>query len=73
MTEPRFLSISDVAQELAVGEPAVRSLIRSGALPAIQIGGRGLWRIERTRLEEWIKARYEESLVEAREIEDSAP
>lgn len=54
----RFLKISDVAEELAVTNIQVRSLIKSGDLPAIQIGGRGQWRIERNKLEEYIAAAY---------------
>ena len=50
MTAPRFLTLSDVADELQVSLSQVRALVRSGELPAIQIGGRNQWRIERTRL-----------------------
>jgi prophage regulatory protein len=38
--------------------PQVRSLVRSGELPAIQIGGRGVWRVERTELEAYIQRQY---------------
>jgi prophage regulatory protein len=56
--EPRFLKISDVAEELSVTNIQVRSLIKSGELSAIQVGGRGQWRIERVKLEEYIAAAY---------------
>ena len=46
MTAPRFLTLSDVADELQVSLSQVRALVRSGELPAIQIGGRNQWRIE---------------------------
>ena len=52
MTAPRFLTLSDVAEEL----------VRSGELPAIQIGGRNQWRIERSRFEEYITERHEQTL-----------
>jgi excisionase family DNA binding protein len=39
--QPRFLTIKDVATELATSQSQVRALISSGDLPAIQIGGRG--------------------------------
>ena len=52
MTAPRFLTLSDVAEELQVSLSQVRALVRSGELPAIQIGGRNQWRIERSRFEE---------------------
>lgn len=38
---PRFLTIKDVAVELATSESQVRALLSCGDLPAIQIGGRG--------------------------------
>lgn len=37
----RFLSIEQVAQELNVGEPLVRGMLKSGELRGIQLGGRG--------------------------------
>jgi hypothetical protein len=33
--------------------------VRSGDLPAIQVGGRGQWRIESTELEAYIQRLYE--------------
>jgi hypothetical protein len=35
--------------------------VRSGELPAIKIGGRGQWRIERSKLEEYIQRKYAET------------
>lgn len=55
---PRFLTISQVAEELAVGVPTVRQLIRSGELRALQIGGRGIWRIAATDVEDYIERAY---------------
>ena len=55
---PRFLTIKDVAGELATSESQVRAIISCGDLPAIQIGGRGQWRIERTKLEDYIAGAY---------------
>jgi prophage regulatory protein len=57
--QPRFLTIKDVAAELATSESQIRALIRSGDLPAIQIGGRGVWRVERARLEDYISDAYQ--------------
>lgn len=62
MTAPRFLTLSDVAEELQVSLSQVRALVRSGELPAIQIGGRNQWRIERSRFEEYITERHEQTL-----------
>lgn len=54
----RFLTLQQVAEELNSGPAVIRGLIRSGELPAIQIGGRGQWRIERTVLEAFIANAY---------------
>lgn len=54
----KFLSIADVAEYLNVSAGQVRTLIRSGQLPAIQVGGRGQWRIETTELDKYVKACY---------------
>lgn len=55
----KFMTIADVAETLNVSTAQVRSLIHSGTLPAIQVGGRGQWRIETTVLDEYIKKGYE--------------
>jgi excisionase family DNA binding protein len=57
----RFLPLSEVAEELNVSDSQVYHLVRSGELPAIKIGGRGQWRVERSRLEEYIQAKYAET------------
>ncbi|WDF35271.1 helix-turn-helix domain-containing protein (plasmid) [Arthrobacter agilis] len=54
----RFLTLQQVADELVTKQSTIRALIQSGELPAIQIGGRGQWRIERVMLEEYIAAAY---------------
>ena len=53
--------MEDVAEELNVKLPQVRALVKSGELPAIQIGGRGMWRVERVALENYIQERYAQS------------
>ncbi|MBM3686918.1 MAG: helix-turn-helix domain-containing protein [Actinobacteria bacterium] len=58
---PRFLTLADVAEILNVSAAQAYSLVRSGELPAIQVGGRGQWRIEEQRLEDYIAAKYAES------------
>ena len=55
----KFLTIADVADYLNVSIGQVRTLIKSGDLPAIQIGGRGKGRIEAKELEKDITRRYE--------------
>ncbi len=59
--EPRFLLLSDVAAELNVSDSQVYHMVRSGELPAIKIGGRGQWRVEREKLEEYIRHKYAET------------
>jgi len=59
--EPRFLLMSDVAELLNVTMSQVYHMVRSGELPAIKIGGRGQWRIERSKLEEYIQRKYAET------------
>lgn len=58
---PRFLLLSDVAAELNVSDSQVYHMVRSGELPAIRIGGRGQWRVERAKLEQYIADRYAET------------
>jgi hypothetical protein len=43
--------------------------VRRGELPAIKIGGRGQWRVERVQLEEFIQRMY----AETREFVDQHP
>lgn len=51
----RFLTLDDVADELAISRSQAYALVRNGTLPAMKVGGRGQWRVERTRLEQWIE------------------
>lgn len=53
--------LSDVAAELNVTDSQVYHMVRSGELPAIKIGGRGQWRVERAKLEEYIEQKYRET------------
>jgi excisionase family DNA binding protein len=54
----RFLQLSDVAEILNISAAQTYALVRSGELPAIKIGGRGQWRVERTELENYIQRCY---------------
>lgn len=58
MTDRRFLTLTDVCEILNVSMSQARALVRSGELPAIQVGGRGQWRVEATVLEEYIAEGY---------------
>ena len=57
----RFLTLQEVADELATSLSQIYLMVRRGELPAIKIGGRGQWRIERSKLEEYIAAMYQET------------
>ncbi len=59
--QPRFTTLPDAAAELAVSQSQMYALVKSGDLPAIQIGGRGQWRVERVKLEECIARMYEQA------------
>jgi len=63
----RFLQLEDVAEELAVSQSQVYHMVRSGELPAIKIGGRGQWRVEREKLEAYIASKYTETAEWVRE------
>ena len=59
--DPRFLTLADVAEVLNTSGAQVYALVRRGELPAIKIGGRGQWRVERVQLEEFIQRMYAET------------
>jgi excisionase family DNA binding protein len=54
----RFLTLADVAEVLNISSAQTYALVRGGDLPAIKIGGRGQWRVERTQLEAYIERMY---------------
>jgi excisionase family DNA binding protein len=58
---PRFYLLADVAELLNVSAVQARALVTSGELPAIQVGGRGQWRVEATELEAYIQRMYEQT------------
>ena len=57
----RFLRLDDVADEFTITYSQAYALVRRRELPAIQVGGRGQWRVERVKLEEYIARLYEEA------------
>ncbi|WP_418314011.1 helix-turn-helix domain-containing protein [Serinicoccus hydrothermalis] len=59
-----------MADTLNVSLSQVKALVRSGELPGIKLGGRGVWRVEATELEAYIQrmyARTRESLHQGEE------
>ncbi|MET4061174.1 excisionase family DNA binding protein [Arthrobacter sp. UYP6] len=67
MAEKRFLTLADVGEVLNISSSQTYALVRSGELPAIQIGGRGQWRVESRVLEEFIADAYRRSASVQRE------
>src|SRR3954451_20164092 len=61
MPTPRFLTLDDVAEILNVAWSQAYALVRRKELIAIQIGGRGAWRVEVDELERFIQQRYAEA------------
>ncbi|HEX4727554.1 MAG TPA: helix-turn-helix domain-containing protein [Jatrophihabitans sp.] len=61
MADSRFLTLSDVAEVLNISDSQTYALVRSGQLPAIKIGGRGQWRVEREQLESYIARMYDQT------------
>ncbi|MCW2739597.1 MAG: DNA-binding protein excisionase family [Blastococcus sp.] len=61
MPTPRFLTLDDVAETLNVSWSQAYALVRRKELIAIQIGGRGQWRVEVDELERFIQQKYAEA------------
>jgi excisionase family DNA binding protein len=57
----RFLTLADAAEVLNISVTQAYALVRSGELRAIKIGAHGHWRVERSMLESYIEAMYEET------------
>ena len=57
---PRFLSLTDVAEILNISVTQARALVLREDLPAVKIGGRGIWRVEAAELEAYIQRLYAE-------------
>lgn len=72
---PRFLSVADVAEVLNVSARQVYALLRTGELPGIQLGGRGIWRIDERELDAYIQRGYAttRSRIERGELPEDPP
>lgn len=58
---PRFLTLADVVEQLNISTAQAYALVRSGELPAIQVGQRNQWRVEASELEAYIERKYAET------------
>lgn len=54
----RFLTVEQVAEELAIREPTVRHLLTAGELRGLQIGVHRTWRVAAKDLEDYIEQAY---------------
>jgi excisionase family DNA binding protein len=74
LSKHRFLTIEQVAEELNVTPSQIRALLKTGLLRAIQVGGRGMWRIGVKDLEDYIGEAYRRTgeRIAAGEIVDDA-
>ena len=52
------MTIEQAAEELNVKQSLIRGLIKTGELRAIQVGGRGQWRIGRQDIEDYVTEAY---------------
>lgn len=59
--EPRLLTLEDVATYLNVSVRQVYHLVRSGDLKAVKIGGRGIWRVDRSQVDAYIDRLHAET------------
>ena len=61
--EPRLLTLEDVATYLSVSVPQVYTLVRSGSLLAVTVGGRGIWRVDRHELDLFVDRLHEDAIA----------
>lgn len=57
----RFIPLAEVAETLSISAAQAYALVRRGDLRAIQVGGRGQWRVEIAELEAYIERQYAEA------------
>jgi excisionase family DNA binding protein len=69
----RFLSLDEVEAILNISRSQAYALVRSGELAAIRIGGRGIWRVEQDRLEEYIAGAYRRTAEAIAGLPDDEP
>lgn len=58
MDLPKFVPLEYVMEELSISKPQAYALVRSGDLRAIQVGGRGQWRVALVEIEAYIERMY---------------
>lgn len=58
---PKLLTLAQVTEILNVGMPALRSLLSSGELRGVQLGGRRMWRVSEDDLAAYLERAYKET------------
>ncbi|WP_246958287.1 helix-turn-helix domain-containing protein [Brachybacterium sp. Marseille-Q7125] len=60
---PRYVPLEHIMEELSISysQALALALARSGQLPAIKVGGRGVWRVSLDAFEDYIAERYAET------------
>jgi excisionase family DNA binding protein len=66
------MTLRQVGDLLRCTQGQVYSLVRSGELKGIQIGGRNQWRVERSKLEEYIEEAYRRTAENLERSQDDA-
>lgn len=61
---PQFVPLEHVMAELSISRSQAYALVQSGQLRAIQVGGRGQWRIDLEELEAYIGRAYRETAAQ---------
>lgn len=56
---PKFVPLQHIMDELSINRPQAYALVRSGQIRAIQVGGRGQWRVSLEELDAYIARSYE--------------
>jgi excisionase family DNA binding protein len=74
-TPHRFLTPTQAAEELNVKPNQIHAMIKLGELRALQVGARGMWRIGRQDLEDYITEAYRRTAehIAVGELVDGGP
>lgn len=57
----RFLTLEQVAEQLATSRAQIYAMVRWAELRAIKLGGRGQWRVERAEIDAYVAKAYAET------------
>lgn len=73
MLTRRFTPLEDVGKIISISRSQAYALVRTGELHAIQVGGRGQWRVEDAELEHFIERAYRRARAEINRDSSSYP